>query len=332
MSLPQIYDLIWQPRQPVLVSPIFYLTILLLIGVPTSGLLIWRLWRFTLYPLLHPSEPKELPYWVPYLGHAIQFIKDQDTLLNYGRNYFQDTREPFAITLGGEKLYILTSYRDATTAYKNTTTLDYGGVIRDLVGSFGISELGAEKIYAPIPAFTGEIERLNPQAKSLFHLKSDFYHIQLQQSEQLTIIQDKFLTYINEGMRIENLPEKALISGSEAKATANFSLYKLVQRIFVKAGIRAFFGERMLDLDSSLVDDFICFDDNNWMIWYKWPQASDARDPMARVLKTMERYLRLPKSERPGAAWLVTRMEEAQRQLGTKESDIAIVLLMFMWV
>jgi hypothetical protein len=116
------------------------------------------------------------------------------------------------------------------------------------------------------------------------------------------------------------------------KATANFSPYKLVQWIFVKAGIRAFFGERMLELDTSLVDEFIGFDDNNWMIWYKWPQASDARDPMTRVLKTIERYLMLPKSERPGAAWLVTRMEEAQRQLGTKESDIAIALLMFMWV
>jgi hypothetical protein len=210
----QIHDLIWQSRQSLLVCPILYLTVLLLIGIPTSGLLIWRLWRFTLYPLLHPSEPKELPYWVPYLGHAIKFIKDQDSLLNYGRTYFQDTREPFAITLGGEKLYILTSHRDATTAYKNTTTLDYGGVIRDLVGSFGISERGAESIYAPTPAFTGEIERLNPHAKSLFHLKSDFYQIQLQHPEQLTIIQDKFLTYINGGMRIENLLKRRAVANT----------------------------------------------------------------------------------------------------------------------
>lgn len=27
--------------------------------------LAWRLWAFTLHPLFHPTEPKELPYWLP---------------------------------------------------------------------------------------------------------------------------------------------------------------------------------------------------------------------------------------------------------------------------
>ncbi len=26
---------------------------------------IWRGWRFTIYPMLHPDEPKELPYLFP---------------------------------------------------------------------------------------------------------------------------------------------------------------------------------------------------------------------------------------------------------------------------
>lgn len=29
------------------------------------GLLLWRLWRFTVAPVLWPHDPKELPYWVP---------------------------------------------------------------------------------------------------------------------------------------------------------------------------------------------------------------------------------------------------------------------------
>lgn len=27
--------------------------------------LLWRVWAFTLHPLFHPTEPKELPYWIP---------------------------------------------------------------------------------------------------------------------------------------------------------------------------------------------------------------------------------------------------------------------------
>lgn len=30
-----------------------------------STLILWRTWRFTILPLLHPDYPKELPYWIP---------------------------------------------------------------------------------------------------------------------------------------------------------------------------------------------------------------------------------------------------------------------------
>lgn len=29
------------------------------------ALLAWRLWAFTIRPVWHPNEPKELPYWIP---------------------------------------------------------------------------------------------------------------------------------------------------------------------------------------------------------------------------------------------------------------------------
>lgn len=31
-------------------------------------LLLWRLWRFTIRPLLNPHQPRELPYWIPMIG------------------------------------------------------------------------------------------------------------------------------------------------------------------------------------------------------------------------------------------------------------------------
>ena len=26
---------------------------------------LWRLWRFKIVPLIHPSEPRQYPYWIP---------------------------------------------------------------------------------------------------------------------------------------------------------------------------------------------------------------------------------------------------------------------------
>lgn len=36
-----------------------------LLATAAAALLCWRLWRFTLVPLMNPSAPDELPYWIP---------------------------------------------------------------------------------------------------------------------------------------------------------------------------------------------------------------------------------------------------------------------------
>jgi hypothetical protein len=48
-------------------------------------LLIWRIVRFTVYPALHPSEPKEYPYWLPGFGHLGSFLSNAQTLLTRSR-------------------------------------------------------------------------------------------------------------------------------------------------------------------------------------------------------------------------------------------------------
>lgn len=37
----------------------------LIVLVPLALLLLWRLWMFTILPILRPNDPKELPYWIP---------------------------------------------------------------------------------------------------------------------------------------------------------------------------------------------------------------------------------------------------------------------------
>lgn len=32
------------------------------------SLVVWRIYRFTIVPILHPDEPRELPYWAPRMS------------------------------------------------------------------------------------------------------------------------------------------------------------------------------------------------------------------------------------------------------------------------
>ena len=39
---------------------LFFVAVIVLVG-----LLLWRFGAFTVVPLLHPNQPKEVPYWIP---------------------------------------------------------------------------------------------------------------------------------------------------------------------------------------------------------------------------------------------------------------------------
>ena len=88
----------------------------LLLLSPLWLLLLWRLWRFTVQPLINTKEPRELPYWIPFIGHAVSYIRDAYSTLTYGRLYFGDDRKPSSITLGGEVMYIITAPQDVVAA------------------------------------------------------------------------------------------------------------------------------------------------------------------------------------------------------------------------
>lgn len=68
-----------------------------------SCLVLWRIWRFTILPTFLSTEPKELPYWMPFIGHAIALSTNSEALLRYARwqcpnlklAYFRNYRESY---------------------------------------------------------------------------------------------------------------------------------------------------------------------------------------------------------------------------------------------
>ncbi|KAL8726311.1 MAG: hypothetical protein Q9166_006789 [cf. Caloplaca sp. 2 TL-2023] len=308
----------------------FFQILVFVVATALSTLAIWRLWRFTVSPWLHPEDPRELPYWIPFFGHARAFLSNQDRLLSYGRNYFENNREPFALTLGGEKLYILSSHADVVSAYKNNNTLDYGPVVGELTRNFGVSKESISKIFVPTEEFLHNTSAYNPHGKTFFRLKSDFYHVQLHPGPKFEATQAKFLDLLDEAMTFDRLPGS--VSLRHCERVVSVSLYRLCQEVFVRAGTEVFFGKQFLDLDPHFIQSFIDFDDNNWMVFYGWPHRAAATAPMHKILAVIETYLDLAKTERAESTWLIDIFEDAQGHLNMPKRDIAVVLMMLLWV
>lgn len=248
--------------------------------------------------------------------------------------YFKNTREPFALTLGGERLYILTSPENVASAYKDTTHLTFDHVVYELSLTFGVTRSAMDKAYQK-PTKENDVlsQKLhinNPQLKSLTQLNSDFYKQQLHPGEKFDIIQQKFLCCIDKSIRPEHLTGSYVLSSTSDEKT--LSLQSWCQDILLNAGTEAFFGEKILQMDPDLLQNFLKFDSENWKLWYKWPQAKEMHAAKNKITNTLREYLKMSRDLRSDASWLVQTMEDTQKAIGMEEQDIATVLTMVYFV
>ncbi|KAH8654972.1 cytochrome P450 [Tricladium varicosporioides] len=303
-----------------------------------SLLLLWRSWRFTISPIFYPHAAKELPYWTPFLGHAISFFLDSDATFTRGRLYFRNSRKPFGITVAGSNIYVLTSAADAFAMSSNTHELVFDAYVKDMMASMGATPDGITKMWEPRPPYTKVDDHdhrySNPRGKPLGQISEEIFRKQLHPGIYLTHLQTKFLTSIHRALTWERLsaPGKTVLSSSFGEHTV--SLLQWTQATLLKGATDAFFGTALLRDNPNLLDNFSEFDERSWQLSYKIPKPFSNEMQVAKQssLDALTTYFKLPASERPGACWLVQTMEIEMRAAEISEYDMAANLMMAYWV
>ncbi|KAK0516257.1 hypothetical protein JMJ35_000860 [Cladonia borealis] len=294
--------------------------------LPTLALawLSWRIWAFTLKPAFQPREPRELPYWIP--SHAISFFRDTEGILTRARLYFGNSREPFALTVAGARLYIITAPQDATEIYKNSKTLTFDEYVRDVMKSIGVSDDGITKLWKP-PGENGN-DRLH---KALAHAAEGYYREQLLPGHQLDILWERVLGEIASSINWDNLPVSTL-NGQEG--SKSLSLLEWTSDVLLKSVVNGFFGDRLLQMDRQLLQNFAAFDKESWKLTYKLPRiiAKDMYEAKDKMVRTVEAYLRLPKDQRSEATWLVKKLEIETAKMDMDSQDLAAMITSLVWV
>lgn len=221
-----------------------------------------------------------------------------------------------------------------TAFFKDSETLAFDKIVRGLASSFGVSNTALYDFYRqPLDEKDDVVSRKtgikNPRLKSLSQLNNDFLKQQLLPGERYYELQERFLLYIETSLIQVDTSNKP--ATCEAANHEHTSLMKWTQSVLLDAGVRAFFGDKLLELDPDLPKHFLKFNEDQWKLLYKWPRATQMCAAKSQCIKTMQQYLALPKHERPGAAYIVEVMEATQRALGIPEDDIATVLFMLLW-
>ena len=190
--------------------------------------------------------------------------------------------------------------------------------------SIGVSSSAMDKMWQA-PAEGGST---NPLHKPLVHLVSDLYIKQLLPGEELDTFTATFTGYIDKCLRWETMTGNYVLA-----STANemrLSLLSWCGETLVTAVTHALFGEKLLELEPEIVQAYFDFNDDGWMMFYKYPRfaAKKMYAARAKVIDALTSYLQLPRELRQGASWLVQSIEDEQRKLGLDERDMARLLMM----
>ncbi|GME24192.1 cytochrome P450 [Neofusicoccum parvum] len=295
----------------------------------------WRLWNFTLSPLLDNKRPEQIPYWIPFLGHSINFMQSTDRLIEYGLNLFRRSREPFAVKVLGEQVYAITSPEDAVLVYKCTTAFSWDVYLNKLLVGFGLRD-DALKVawHKPEPGEACYIHEnpLNPQHKSMIHAIEDVYKQQLLPGDKLEEIIQMAIARMEDTLRWEQFLGPFLAGHTKTHKRISVAQFCRIKVTYITTG--AMFGDAMFKLQPNLTELMMDLSDNAWALVFGYPKVllpKKLKHAWKELCGTIRQFWQAPERDRADASWAINSIIQLQEQFEMDDESRDSLLAMISW-
>ena len=265
-----------------------------------------------------------------YKGPVSSPFRREQQFLIYDSRTLRNNREPFAITIGGSTIYVLTMPKDVAEAYRNTTSLSFDIFVQVMMRNLGSSAQSVKAMFSPMP--TEKAGFPNPYGKPLGRLARELHTTQLYPGEHLSFLDGKFIESFGDQLDLEKMAE-ANYAARDEKGGVTVPLMKWSSDVFTRAGQVAYFGDLLGVIDPNLTWTFLEFDDLSWQVLFQYPRIVSRRMHAARERLTvaLEKYFSVPAEDRGEQAWFTHAMEHEMRTVGISTHDIATMMTTIYW-
>lgn len=216
-------------------------------------------------------------------------------------------------------MYIITSAKDTTAAFKNVSQLSFDSYLKDMSTRFGMS-----------PAIIDAAWRAHEKTSS--HPGGAIAAQQLLPGPHMASLQDSLLGRIHQTLTWKTIPN--FLVQEDRGSEKVVSLLHLVRHTLTESTTRALFGEALQQVEASIVEVLGQFDQESWKFTYQVPPIFSRNMLRAKAIAQdgLYRYFELPESERADACWMVRALETEMRALGGTSKDISASMMMLYWV
>ena len=205
-------------------------------------------------------------------------------------------------------------------------------MLNELLVSFGVDPSAISKLWAK-PTTVGVVSKKNDgnlepsQGLSAVHFTLDLYKKQLLPGPRFEVMSDTLLGHI------DNMLERENVKAHYGASVNSVSLKDFCGRIMVEALTRTLFGNGIFDVEPNIVQYIIDFNQDAWMLVFKYPQPAGSKLNRARdmLLNAFVAYMQGPPEVRSGPAWLIEIVMKQYESLDVRDEDRAALTLMIYW-
>lgn len=275
------------------------------------------------------KEPPMLPYCIPVIGHTLAFLKNSEEVLTFGKRYFENKRNPFSLNLGGSTIYAIFHPHDVASVFNAGPTLSFDMFLQNIMEEFGSTRLATQRVLQ-VP--NNQTHR-PLQPKSVSQLAHDF-QIEQTSGDQLKRLCQHIVSFFQDNILLEGLKKHTSPSFFvDYDGEQCISLKNWTAEVFIHAGQNAYFGDQLLRIDPELPQVLMRMDELSWQVFYRYPRflRPELNRLTGRLRESLEKYFRLPSSQRQSYAWFTQSLEREYRRVGLDEKDVAAQMLFLYW-
>ncbi|QDS69852.1 hypothetical protein FKW77_000278 [Venturia effusa] len=283
-------------------------------------------WRSSTIPMIFFDAAKEYkPHSCPKFAAT---LIEAERLVRYLRS-----QEPFCLSLGGRSMYILTSLRDVSGAFRDTSNLSFEMFYKELLSAFGCSKSSVEKICSTKWKGHENVDKQNnPKSLDLASLVMELFASQFLPGPKLDAFANVVLADINVSLDPRDSPtgSRCHIANGSGKP---FRLRRWVGNIINDSVMHALLGSNFMRMNPDIGDTFVDFNVDGWRLIFKYPRWAAPKLHAQRdlLIGALQRHFESPKSDRADQSWLITRLEAEARLRGLENKDIASMCCMVLW-
>ncbi|KAI9657553.1 MAG: hypothetical protein M1831_004169 [Alyxoria varia] len=302
--------------------------------VVLASWLAWQCKQRT--PLLRSKhlEPRTVPAYYPYIGHAISLFLNYRATLISSRHYVGNPRDPFYLLLNGAYTCFVTDPTHAAAIHRAASALTHDHFLEQIARSFGVSQQGWNRLVnvSSDPKIQhGDSPSSKPSRKPLVHQLLNTFRQHLSTIIAHAGLQKAVLQQTARHCSWNRLTSTRSLPCERSGHTVQ--LGKWVRDAFSESGTKALFGDTLQRIEPHFIATFNLFDEESWKNLYSVPGIwrMKNRKAVKKIQADLTSYFSLPWDQRSDASSFVREIETRMSDCGMTTDDIAAFIALLYW-